>query len=278
MKVIVTHIAPDTDALASVWLIKRFLSGWSNSLVQFVPAGKTLNDQPADADSNIIHVDTGLGQFDHHQNNEYTCAAKRVFLFLMEKGAIKGSLADPLERICDVVNEIDHFGEVFLDQPDRDIYDFLLSSVIEGTRAKLGDDNRLVDLMMTVFDGLIIIFSNKIRAEEELTKGLILKTKWGKTLAVESENEEVSRIGQKKGYQMVIRKSLKKGYLKIKSLPLPNLNLEKLCKALSAADPKATWYFHPSGHIILNGSTKNPSMKPTTLTLHQVVEIVKKIK
>lgn len=278
MKTIVTHIAPDTDALASIWLIKRFLGGWSNAIVKFVPAGKTLNDAKPDEFPDIIHVDTGLGMFDHHQTNKETCAAKKVFYFLRDKGAIKKSLEEPLERITEVVTQIDHFKEVFLEEPDRDIYDFLISNIIDGVRIKTNDDQRLVEIVLPLFDGLLVIFSNKIKAEQELKAGFIFKSKWGKVLAIESENEDVSRLAQKRGFQMVVRKSKKKGYLKIKTLPLKKLNLKKIYQILSKKDPAATWYFHPSGHILLNGSTKNPDMKPTSLTLPQVVEIVKNIK
>ena len=43
MKIIVTHAAPDLDAVTSVWLIKRFLQGWNEAEVRFVPAGQRLN-------------------------------------------------------------------------------------------------------------------------------------------------------------------------------------------------------------------------------------------
>ena len=39
MKIVVTHTAPDWDAIGSVWLIKRYLPGWQDAKVEFVPAG-----------------------------------------------------------------------------------------------------------------------------------------------------------------------------------------------------------------------------------------------
>ena len=50
MKKIVTHFAPDLDAITSVWLVKRFMPGWKKAEVVFVPAGETLDDQPVDSD------------------------------------------------------------------------------------------------------------------------------------------------------------------------------------------------------------------------------------
>lgn len=89
MKIIVTHISPDLDALSSIWLIKKFLKGWGNAHVEFVSAGSTLNNKNPDEDSNIMHVDTGFGAFDHHQTSEFTCAAKKVFLYIKEKENLK---------------------------------------------------------------------------------------------------------------------------------------------------------------------------------------------
>lgn len=278
MKTIVTHISPDTDALTSIWLIRKFLPGWSESVVQFVPAGATLDKKPPDENPDIIHVDTGLGKFDHHQNNANTCAAKKVFEFINAEVSLKSNFSEALERMVDIINDFDHFREVFLTDPDQDVYDFLIIGIIDGMRLNLQDDLKLVEISGFIFDGILQTFLNKVRAEEQLDKGLIFESRWGKTLAVESESEDVSRIAQKRGFNMVIRKSRKRGYLKIKTRPEPKLNLKKLHEILVKKDPAATWFYHASGHILLNGSTKNPDMKPTTLTLPQVVDIVKNIR
>ena len=46
MKYIVTHTSPDMDAIASVWLLKKFLGGWDKAEVKFVPAGDRLLPLP----------------------------------------------------------------------------------------------------------------------------------------------------------------------------------------------------------------------------------------
>ena len=46
MKIIVTHLSPDLDALASSWLLKRFLTGWTEAEITYVPAGETYKNQP----------------------------------------------------------------------------------------------------------------------------------------------------------------------------------------------------------------------------------------
>ncbi|HLC94074.1 MAG TPA: hypothetical protein VJH96_00720 [Patescibacteria group bacterium] len=277
MKTIVTHIAPDTDALSSIWLIRRFLPGWRGARVVFVPAGETLEGKSPDEHLEIIHVDTGFGKFDHHQTNDDTCAAKNVYAFLKEKKHIKPSLMHPLERMLIVINDTDHFRDVFLPHPDADIYTFLLDSLLDGLRAELADDHILSEKTDILCDAILRSFVNKVHAEHEIEKGLVFETKWGKTIALLSENEESARLAQKKGFALTIRKTSKKGHLRIKLSPdSPGVykDLSKLYEILKKKDLRATWFYHVSGCMILNGSSKNPRVTPTMLSLHEVVQIV----
>lgn len=275
MKTIITHVSPDVDALSSVWLIRRFMKGWEDANIDFISQGTTYQDNPVDSDPNIIHTDTGLGKFDHHQNNDDTCAAKLVFEYLVKKGDIKSRHIEPLERMIALINDIDHFREIYWNEPDSDIYEFFIVSIIEGMKIRLQDDYQLALTAEKIFDGILQTFFNKIQAEKELAAGLIFESKWGKTMAVNSENDEVGQLAQKKGMKMVIRKSPKRNHLKIKLHPALKKNLKTLLPLLEKADPKATWFYHQSGHMIISGSSKSPSSTPTTLPLSKIVEIIK---
>src|SRR5690606_17892776 len=98
-KTIVTHISPDLDAITSSWLIKRYLTDWDTADHAFVPAGETFGNKDPDANPNVIHVDTGLGKFDHHQLTERTSATKRVFDYLAEEGHLKEKDFHALEHM-----------------------------------------------------------------------------------------------------------------------------------------------------------------------------------
>lgn len=278
MKTIVTHIHPDLDAISSIWLIHRFMPGWKSADLAFVPAGETLGGGRADENPDIIHVDTGMGRFDHHQTDADTCAARLVFVHLVAANAIKNSYREALERLTNTVNDIDHFREVFLPDADSDIYELLLVNVIEGLKIRLDNDHKVVETGELLLDGLLQSFLSKVNAEAEIQKGLVFQSRWGKTLACQSDNEEVIRLAQKKGFNLVIRKGIKKGHIRIKARPIAKLNLTPLYDILKNKDQKATWFFHASGHMILNGSSKNPKSIPSTMTLAQVVQIVKRIK
>jgi hypothetical protein len=277
MKVIVTHLSPDLDAIASVWLIKKYLPGWKDAKVSFVPAGTTLDNKPPDEDKNVIHVDTGLGQFDHHQTNKNICATTLVFNFLKKNKYIKKNEIDALERIVEFVNHIDHFQEVFFPEPENDIYEFCLHQIIDGLKQINYTNPQVLEITIINLEAILKLFKNKITAEEQVKKGYIFNSAFGKTLALSDANEEAVKLALKKDFMLVVNKDSKKGFVRIKSKPLKTINLKPLYEKIITVDKKASWYLHPSKNILLNGSSKNPNLKPSSLSLTQIIEIIKKI-
>ncbi len=273
MKTIVTHIGPDLDAITAIWLVKKFFPGWEEASIAFVPAGKTLSGAPPDDNPDVIHVDTGFGQYDHHQSDADTCAAQLVYQ------TIKKTKADDpaMTRMLAVVNEVDHFREVFFPNPTADFWDFSLVSQIDGWRLLYPDNPiKIVALGMEALDGIYKTFQNKIWAEKEMKeKGSEFETRWGKGFGIETTNDEVVHLAQKMGFAIALRKDPKKGYVRIKSLPKDDIDLTPVYYTLKEQDPAATWFLHASRHMILNGSTKNPDMKPTTLRLEQIIDVLK---
>jgi hypothetical protein len=281
MKSIVTHIGPDLDAITSIWLVKTFFPGWEEAAYAFVPAGSTLGGKPPDDNPEILHVDTGFGKFDHHQTAADTCASLLVYEEVKKEHGLPAQAgADPaIERLLSIVNDVDHFREVFFPNPAADFWDFGLVSQIDGWRLIYADNPiKIVDLGMESLDGIYRTFQNKIWAEKELKeKGLEFKTKWGRGVGVETPNDETVHLAQKLGYVIAVRKDPKKGYLRIKALPIEKINLEPLYNELKKQEPDATWFLHASHHMVLNGSSKNPDMRPTQKTLKEIIDVIKKI-
>ncbi len=290
MKTIVTHFSPDVDAVTSVWLLKRFLPGWEKADVAYVAAGKTLNNSIVDSDKNVLHVDTGLGILDHHQTDEDTCAARRTMEYIAAqiknlKLKIKNfseknhSFPDEaLERLVDVVNDIDHFQEVYYPNPTADFYDFGLVAIMDGWKLIFeGEHLKITELALICLDGIYKTFQNKIWAEEEIKeKGVSFQTKWGKGMGIETVNDETVRLAQRQGFVLAVRKDPNKDYVRIKALPDSKVNLSSCYNIYRKKDPGATWYLHASKKMILNGSIKNPETKPTKLTLREIMEVLKK--
>lgn len=277
MKTIVTHFNPDLDAITSTWLVKKFIPGFSEAEVTFVPAGTTLDNQNPDRDPDIIHVDTGFGKFDHHQTSDRTSATERVFEYLINNEFIKKKQGLALRRLVNVVTDIDHFGQVAWPDPANDRYDLNVDSIIDGWRLMYPrESTKVMELGFIVLEALLKQFENKQWAEEVIREeGENFKSSWGKSLGVESTNDEVVHLAQKLGYGLVVRKDPRKGYVRIKASPLGKKKLDGLYKKLLKKDPSATWFLHASGRMILNGSTKSPDMKPSKLKLEEIIRIIK---
>ncbi len=274
MKTIVTHIGPDLDAIASVWLIKTFFPGWEEAEIAFVPAGTTLNKTDPDSNPDILYVDTGFGRFDHHQSDADTCASMLVYEQIKNEHG-----ADPvLERMVAVINDVDHFREVFYPNAAADYWEFWMVAQIDGWRLIHSDNPlKIMELGFESLDGIYKVMLNKLWAEKERGSAIEFTTKWGKGMAFETINDEVIHQAQKQGMAVVVRKDPKKGYVRIKSLPKPEIDLTALYERLKQDEPDATWFLHASRHMVLNGSAKNPEMRPSKRTLHELIKVIEEV-
>lgn len=301
MKIIVTHNMPDLDAVTSVWLIKRYLAGWSDAQVKFVPAGNRLPEtlpgpevkDPIEklGEDEVIQVDTGLGPLDHHQiEDSGVCAASLVWDYVRSRNPLFNGESEKSERVKDdeeaitrlvgVIIEDDHFKDVYYPEPNADRYSFLLRGVIDGLKLEKPDqDSFYVEYISVALDAVLHTFQNKVWAEREIKENSkSFETKWGKALGLETRNDEVIRIGQKMGFVLVVRQDPRKKYVRIKANPDSKIDLTPVYERLSKMDPAATWYLHVSRRMLLNGSTKNPNSRPTSLGLDQIIEVLKEIK
>lgn len=293
MKVIVTHASPDLDAITSVWLIKRFLPGWEKASVKFVPAGDRLNLESAkispedytDAietigEDEVIHVDTGLGALDHHQTqSDKVCAASLTLDFVLSQAKVKEEKTVSLKRMVKVIVDIDHFKNVYRLDATSDYHEFELEGILEGLKYQFpGKDDMYVDEVLKFLDTILHNFENRLWAEKEIEdKGLKFQTKYGKTLGIETLNDSVIKLAQLQGFSLVIRKDPNTGYVRIKASPRADIDLTAAYSQLKQIDPQATWFLHIGKRMLLNGTSKNPKMKPTKLKLSFIIDIIKNI-
>ena len=139
------------------------------------------------------------------------------------------------------------------------------------------NDKELVFQGFSLLDALLAGLKFKVKAEQEIKDGIEFDSIFGRTLAVETRVSAVNKLAQKLGFALVVRKEPGTGFVSLKSQPKPELDLSSAFAALKLADPKADWYFHPSKHIILNGSRHNRSVKASRLSLQEVIDVIKKL-
>lgn len=280
-KIIVTHLNPDLDAMAAVWLWRRFGGEeLAEAEVKFVSAGKTYKDQTVDKNEEIIHVDTGFGRFDHHQTNKKTCASSLVLKYLKKQNAeVEKDRA--LERLIKVVEQIDYeAADLYYENAEDDRYAFLFNErqIINGwQKIWRNRSTEHLNFGLGVLDGIYTNLQEKVKAEEVIKKALIFKTKWGEAIAAETDCFAFTPLCQMRRFSLVVNKNPQRGHIRINALPKKAINLEPLARILEKKDPAATWFLHASKRLLLNGSTTNPDMKPTKLSLKEIIEIIKKL-
>lgn len=278
MKTIVSHFSPDIDSITATWLIKRFLPGWKDAEIKFVPAGSTLDDKLTDDNPEVIHVDTGMGRFDHHQANDYTSASQLVFIYLKERKLLKKNHLKALEKMILQITSFDHFGEVFFPDPTSDRYEFMIHKIIEaGLKSVLKEDLLIHQAVFPYLDGILNIFTKKINAEEDIKKGFVFTSRWSRSIVVSTKNEETTKLALKMGYSLIAKKDPERGNVRIKTLPDKKLDLKPLYLQILKFDKKGTWFLHASGNMLLNSSSKNPNFVPSPLTLKRLIEIIKSV-
>lgn len=283
---------PDLDAVGAVWAIKRFLPNWEDAEVRFVPAGERLAAKGKGqrvkstkviekiGEDEVAHVDTGLGPLDHHQtDSEDTCAAKRAWEWVVKNQKSEREAGD---RLMTMICEIDHFKEVFWPDPASDRYEITVSRILDGLKLLEKEDKEIMEFGLLCMNSLYRAFQNKVWAEKELReKGIEFKTRFGNGIGVQTYNDDVIHLSQRMGYQVALRKDPRKAYVRIKATPpvkgQRDIDLTPAYEKLKRMDPQATWFLHVSKRMLLNGTAKNPKMKPTKLSLQEIIEVLEKI-
>ena len=218
MKVIVTHMSPDWDAITSVWLIKKYLAGWQHAEVRFVPAGQRLKnsefriqnselENPVEkiGEDEVIHVDTGLGPLDHHQTSDTNVsAASLTWDFVRTHIADAGEgftpeHAEAISRVVQFVVETDHFKEVFWKDPVADHHEFTLLGLLDGYKLiEPNKDEDYIGFGSLCLSAMVAQFENRIWAEKEIEeKGVKFTTRFGPGIGFETLNDTVLKLAQK---------------------------------------------------------------------------------
>jgi hypothetical protein len=301
MKIIVTHMSPDWDAITSVWLIKKYLAGWQDAKVVFVPAGQRYKGQEVKVqkhdedpiekkgDEEIIHVDTGMAPLDHHQTYDTTLSAASLTWDYVRsqlkkaKDTLTPEHEEAVSRVVSFVVSTDHFHEVFWSDADADYHEFTLLGLLEGYKQiHQNQDPQYVVFGIDCLNSMTATFENRIWAEKEIKEtGIAFETRYGKAMGFETLNDTVLKLAQKMGYVLVVRKDPRKGYVRIKTLPAhgadKGVDLTLAYEQLQKIDPDATWFLHVSKKMLLNGTPKNPKMVPTKLRLSDIIKVLEKI-
>jgi hypothetical protein len=282
---IVTHRSPDLDAVGAVWMLKRFdHQHYADAHVAFVDSGSLINPNEAERLGfqmhQVTHVDTGKGEFDHHQPERghlKVCATSLAYDYACRLHP-EFKKDEALSQMVEFITQIDHFEEIFWPEADSPRYAFMLHEFLDGFESfdNHTDDSKL-HFGMQCLDCVYVSLKEWFQAKNTLNTGTEFMVDGMKALAIETKNDKVIKFAQKAGFSLVIRKDPDTGEMRIKARPDAAIDLTALYEKISKIDPIGSWYNHPSGKMLLNGSSRQRSQRPTPLNLQQVMEMVKEI-
>lgn len=285
-QLIVTHHAPDLDAIASVWILKRFdFKKYADAKIAFVNPGNTLSiDEATELKielHNVTHVDTGLGRFDHHQpdhGSKRTSATMLVYEYVV---GLDPNLEkdDALSILVEYVTQIDHFEEIYWPDAGSYRYAFMIHELIRGIEfTDPHNDESQMQFGIKCLESAYATLTQQVKAREIIAeKGSEFFIGKKKCLALETRNDDTIKMAQKQGYEFVVRKDSKLGNIRIKVRPDSDINLRALYDAILEIDQTGTWYFHPSGKMLLNGSIKHNNQKASKLDIYTIIKIAKEV-
>lgn len=283
-KLLVTHHAPDLDAIGAIWMLRRFdAQHYATAKLAFVNPGESLSvseiEQRGIEPHEVTHVDTGLGEFDHHQTDrgqEYLSATALTYTHVCE---LHPELAqdEALKAVSVFVTEIDHFGEINWPEADSLRYCFMLHELIRGSELSYRqDDEAQANFGLQCLDYVYAVLTQQFSAVEEIqTAGEPFELTIGMCLAIETSNDDTIKLAQKKGYVLVVKKDPKLGNIRIKVRPDAPVTLAALRDAIVKKDDIGTWYYHPGGKMLINGSQKHRNQAPSPLSLKEIVALIK---
>lgn len=280
MKKIITHINPDTDAIVAVWLIIKFLPGWAEAEIDFVEAGADSKKIPGvDENADILYIDVGRGKFDHHQSAKINSATKLIWEHIQKQtngGGFKETEKLAIQELVEVENEIDNARDLKWGEINQPRYFFYFHLIIDGLRGCGESDQQVVEYGFRSLDSILLNLKAKIKAVAELKKGIVFPTPWGKGIGVETGNKQVLFRGEVMGYAVVVKKDPKSGGVQIYSRWDTGVDLTLAFEKFRELDSQSDWFLHASKKLLLNQASVNPNMRPTKLSLEQIISVLKK--
>lgn len=283
-QLIVTHHAPDLDAIGATWMLKRFEpQKYADAKSAFVDPGKTISIDKAHELGfelhDVTHVDTGLGRFDHHQPDRgllNISATSLVYDFVCSRNSNLDS-DQALQMLSEFITEIDHFNEIHWPDAGNYRHSLMLHELIRGIEfTEPHDDDSQMQFGLQCLDSAYAVLTQQVKAKEIIEeKGQTFTIGMIKCVALETRNDDTIKIAQKQGYDLVIKKDPKLGHIRIKLRPDSPYNLKRLHDAVIKRDSIGSWFYHASGKMLINGSRKHTNQPPSPLTLDEIVTLAK---
>lgn len=289
-KVIITHIAPDFDATAYCWLMRRYAPGFQDARLNFMPLNAL--DRPALEAADSVgdmggQYDPANWRFDHHQfqgrASTGTCAAKMTWQQLIVLG-------QDLQYLQPLIDEI-HQGDLAR-TPVVGIHSLMRGWKITTSEIDLEFPNYAIYCHGTrILDAIAADLEKKAADKLELDRLVVWKSddaliwaiKGGATGTSFAAYDEGARVVVFEGKPIVLEGA---HGAKVTTYPVgatrapewtePDLGA-LVVDLLSYGEPNlrnelGRWYRHNAGFYAGRGGIKAPDDKPLEVSLKEIAQ------
>lgn len=294
-KIIVTHFNPDLDAFLAVWLVRKFWPTWDEAEIKMVPVGQRYEGEEKDPSAkpllededgvssisgdDVVHVDTGWGMFDHHDRNDFVCAASLFWESVKERGLdddLSKEERSAIEKLISYALAWDH--GLFYESKEKyeafQIYNHfdLLPKIARGR-------DEILDLGLRLLTSQFLVLKTEACAEREfLERKMVIKSPLGKVLAIESDYSGIDAVAYRNGFDLVIQVMPKSRERAFSARPSSRVDLTVVYNKLKEIEPSADWFLHASKKLLLCGSAKAGKKRLSELSLEQLIKVLKESK
>jgi hypothetical protein len=287
---IVTHTAPDLDAIGAAWLLQRY-GGLAEAEVRFVNTGRP---DPALLDGAAAVVDTGRAydparrRFDHHHlpgaAANATCSALQVWTYLRSVAAVEQTM----RQIKEVINLI------YAGDTGRNRYgakwsrSIGLHALLAAQQAHLRTDAELLAFGYQLLDLIAEHLIRTATAGAELEAKTVYRSKDGRLIAVRDSTDIMLNVAYEQGVTYVLfasqillpdgKTTHAVGLCRRRETAAPDCG-ELVTRVEAASDDQmlhaelARWFRHPAGFFAGRGTEAAPRFEPVAVPLAEIARL-----
>lgn len=275
MRTIVTHKNPHLDEIACIWLVKKYLPGWSGAKLKFVPTNPSGGAvKNPDKSAGTMYIGVGRGKFDEHKGNIDDSATTLVYKFIFKEKKVKIDKIESaaLAELIEYVNNEDHGKHI-----DVPFAEFSVAGALANLpKVRPTTSVQITAIGSAYFDGVLEGLKEKCQLAQDWKKSVVVKTPWGKACAVETtvSAKVVLRRAVQDGAEIVITLNPKNKFRSIRAFASAPVDLSQPFEQAHRLEPRAEWYLHHSKRMLICGSDVAENKSLSKMTLSQLSQLV----
>ncbi len=269
MKRLLTHPRPHLDDICGIWLIQKYLPGWADAAVEFLPATTTLHD-----DADTLMVGIGRGQFDEHKGNVGESATTLVWQHIKETADLDELEAAALDLLTEWVRRGDtsehDAAEMVAHGP------WLPSEQLHAYYERHDKDSLALHRFgVELCEDALIRYRNAVLLERDWRTRVEFDTPWGRGVGLTTDASGADDYAYSAGFVLLVYVHPKNGYRGYRATPESGVDLSATHAFLEAKDEDAHWFLHHSKKLLLAGSDVAPETPLSRLSLDELIAAIR---